>query len=184
MSKVRPSGKSVVLISRGNLAPTCARVGCMPSKVIQIAEDFLPPRDSNAFGVEGHERSQRDVSEAWAMSRDLRDVRRARDLQQHPDKMPDGMFVAGYTLRGAPICCPDNGRGQRMCRTAIIATGSRPIVRRPGDHFVTASSPPMTFESRNCRSDRAVTGPASSDSEIGRRYTALGCKVVGIDMQT
>ena len=41
LSKVRPSGKTWVLINGGHTGTTCARVGCMPSKaVIQVAEDL------------------------------------------------------------------------------------------------------------------------------------------------
>ncbi|MGB5540790.1 MAG: FAD-dependent oxidoreductase, partial [Gammaproteobacteria bacterium] len=34
LGKVRPSGKSFVLINGGELGTTCARVGCMPSKAV------------------------------------------------------------------------------------------------------------------------------------------------------
>ena len=56
LSKVRPSGKSWVLINGGHTGTTCARVGCMPSKaVIQVAEDFYRRKIFNRYGVEGHE---------------------------------------------------------------------------------------------------------------------------------
>lgn len=41
LSEVRKSGQRFVLINGGALGTTCARVGCMPSKVlIQVADDY------------------------------------------------------------------------------------------------------------------------------------------------
>ena len=56
MSRVRPSGKSVVLINGGELGTTCARVGCMPSKaVIQVAEEYpITPKEHGAAFLLDH----------------------------------------------------------------------------------------------------------------------------------
>ena len=55
LGKVRPSGKSFVLINGGEPGTTCARVGCMPSKVlIQVAGDFHRRNVFNRYGIEGH----------------------------------------------------------------------------------------------------------------------------------
>ena len=41
MAQVRRQTDDFVLINGGELGTTCARVGCMPSKVaIQVADDF------------------------------------------------------------------------------------------------------------------------------------------------
>ena len=41
LSQVKRKTDNYVLINGGELGTTCARVGCMPSKVlIQVAEDF------------------------------------------------------------------------------------------------------------------------------------------------
>ena len=56
LAKVRKAGKSFVLIDGGELGTTCARVGCMPSKVaIQVAEDFHRRHRFGRMGIEGRE---------------------------------------------------------------------------------------------------------------------------------
>ena len=64
MSKVRPAGKSVVMIDGGELGTTCARVGCMPSKAaIQVAEDRHRSGVYDRFGLEGADSLELDVPE-------------------------------------------------------------------------------------------------------------------------
>ena len=185
MSKVRPSGKSVVLINGGELGTTCARVGCMPSKaVIQIAEDFHRRGVFKRFGVEGHERLSVDVSEAMGYVQDLRDVFVERVISNSTDKMPDGMFVAGYTRFVEPnLLEMDDGQRIRAGKV-IIATGSRPIVPAAWEPFrdriITTDD---FFELEELPTSIAVIGLGVIGLEIGQSLHRLGCKVVGIDMQ-
>ena len=185
MSKVRPSGKSVVLINGGELGTTCARVGCMPSKaVIQIAEDFHRRGVFKRFGVEGHERLSVDVSEAMGYVQDLRDVFVERVISNSTDKMPDGMFVAGYTRFVEPNLL-EMDDGQRIrAEKVIIATGSRPIVPAAWEPFrdriITTDD---FFELEELPTSIAVIGLGVIGLEIGQSLHRLGCKVVGIDMQ-
>ena len=185
MSKVRPSGKSVVLINGGELGTTCARVGCMPSKaVIQIAEDFHRRGVFKRFGVEGHERLSVDVSEAMGYVQDLRDVFVERVISNSTDKMPEGMFVAGYTRFVEPNLL-EMDDGQRIrAEKVIIATGSRPIVPAAWEPFrdriITTDD---FFELEELPTSIAVIGLGVIGLEIGQSLHRLGCKVVGIDMQ-
>ena len=185
MSKVRPSGKSVVLINGGELGTTCARVGCMPSKaVIQIAEDFHRRGVFKRFGVEGHERLSVDVSEAMGYVQDLRDVFVERVISNSTDKMPEGMFVAGYTRFVEPnLLEMDDGQRIRAGKV-IIATGSRPIVPAAWEPFrdriITTDD---FFELEELPTSIAVVGLGVIGLEIGQSLHRLGCKVVGIDMQ-
>ncbi|MCP5429358.1 MAG: dihydrolipoyl dehydrogenase [Chromatiaceae bacterium] len=185
MSKVRPSGKSVVLINGGELGTTCARVGCMPSKaVIQIAEDFHRRGVFKRFGVEGHERLSVDVSEAMGYVQDLRDVFVERVISNSTDKMPEGMFVAGYARFVEPnLLEMDNGQRIRAGKV-IIATGSRPIVPAAWapfrDRIITTDD---FFELEELPTSIAVVGLGVIGLEIGQSLHRLGCKVVGIDMQ-
>lgn len=185
MSKVRPSGKSVVLINGGELGTTCARVGCMPSKaVIQIAEDFHRRGVFKRFGVEGHERLSVDVSEAMGYVQDLRDVFVERVISNSTDKMPEGMFVAGYTrFVESNLLEMDNGQRIRAGKV-IIATGSRPIVPAAWapfrDRIITTDD---FFELEELPASIAVIGLGVIGLEIGQSLHRLGCKVVGIDIQ-
>jgi len=56
MSQIKRFTDNFVLIDGGELGTTCARVGCMPSKVlIQIAEDFHRKSIFDREGIEGGE---------------------------------------------------------------------------------------------------------------------------------
>ena len=185
MSKVRPSGKSVVLINGGELGTTCARVGCMPSKaVIQVAEDFHRRGVFKRFGLEGQENLSLDIEEALGYVQDLRDMFVERVVSNSTDKMPEGMFIEGYTRFVEPNVL-EMEDGQRIRAGAVvIATGSRPIIPGPWqafrDRIITTDE---FFELEELPESIAVVGLGVIGLELGQSLHRLGCKVVGIDMQ-
>jgi dihydrolipoamide dehydrogenase len=185
MSKVRPSGKSVVLINGGELGTTCARVGCMPSKaVIQVAEDFHRRGVFKRFGLEGEERLTLDVEEAMGYVQDLRDMFVERVISNSTDKMPEGMFIQGYArFIGPNLLEMDDGLRIRAAKI-IIATGSRPIVPDAWqpfrDRIITTDE---VFELDELPPSIAVVGLGVVGLELGQSLHRLGCKVTGIDMQ-
>jgi len=185
MSKVRPSGKSVVLINGGELGTTCARVGCMPSKaVIQVAEDFHRRGVFKRFGLEGEEGLSLDVSEAMGYVQDLRDMFVERVISNSTDRMPEGMFIEGYTrFVGPNLLEMDDGRRIRAGRV-IIATGSRPIVPAAWqpfrDRIITTDE---FFELEEVPRSVAVVGLGVIGLELGQSLHRLGCDVVGFDMR-
>ena len=185
MSKVRPSGKSVVLINGGALGTTCARVGCMPSKaVIQVAEDFHRRGVFKRFGLEGEESLSLDVSEAMGYVQDLRDMFVERVISNSTDRMPEGMFIEGYTrFVGPNLLEMEDGRRIRAGKV-IIATGSRPIVPAAWqpfrDRIITTDE---FFELEEVPRSVAVVGLGVIGLELGQSLHRLGCDVVGIDMR-
>lgn len=63
LREVRRAKKSFVLIDSGPLGTTCARVGCMPSKVaLHMAESWHGQKDFTRFGISGAEHLQLDSS--------------------------------------------------------------------------------------------------------------------------
>ena len=67
LREVRRAKKSFVLIDSGPLGTTCARVGCMPSKVaLHIAEFWNAQKEFQRFGISGAEHLQLDTKQAWA----------------------------------------------------------------------------------------------------------------------
>ena len=185
MSKVRPSGKSVVLINGGELGTTCARVGCMPSKaVIQVAEDFHRRGVFKRFGLEGHEGLNIDLSEAMEYVQDLRDMFVERVVSNSTDRMPEGMFIEGYTRFVEPnLLEMEDGQRIRAGRV-IIATGSRPVVPAAWEPFrdriITSDE---FFELETIPESVAVIGLGVIGLELGQSLKRLGCEVVGIDMR-
>jgi dihydrolipoamide dehydrogenase len=183
LGKVRPSGKSFVLINGGALGTTCARVGCMPSKaMIQVAEDFHRRSVFNRYGVEGHEDMNLTIPEAMEYVQDLRDTFVDRVLSNSTDKLPEENFIAGYARFLEPDLLEiDDGQRVRA-RRVIIATGSRPIV--PGawrsfrNRIITSDD---FFDLEDLPKSVAVVGLGVIGLEIGQSLKRLGLEVVGVD---
>lgn len=184
MSKVRPAGKSVVLINGGELGTTCARVGCMPSKaIIQVAEDFHRRGVFKRYGLEGAQSLSLDVSEAMGYVQDMRDMFVERVISNSTDNMPDGMFLQGYVHFVEPhVLEMDNGQRIRAGKV-IIATGSRPIVpdawQAFRDRIITTDE---FFELEELPESIAIVGLGVIGLELGQSLHRLGCSVTGIDM--
>ena len=181
LSKVRPSGKSFVLINGGPLGTTCARVGCMPSKAfIQVAEDFHRRGVFNRYGIEGHEDMGLDVSAAMEYVQDLRDTFVDRVISNSTDKLGDA-FVEGYARFLEPDLLEVAEQRIRAGRI-IIATGSRPLVPEPwrafGDRVLTTDD---FFEQEDLPSSVAVIGLGVIGLELGQALHRLGVAVTGID---
>lgn len=185
MSKVRPSGKSVVLINGGELGTTCARVGCMPSKaIIQVAEDFHRRGVFKRFGLEGQEALKLDVPEAMEYVQDLRDMFVERVISNSTDRMPEGMFIDGYARFVEPnLLEMDSGQRIRAGRI-IIAVGSRPIIPEAWEPFrdriITSDD---FFDLEALPDSIAMLGLGVIGLELGQSLHRLGCKVVGVDLQ-
>lgn len=186
LSKVRPSGKSWVLINGGHTGTTCARVGCMPSKaVIQVAEDFYRRKVFNRYGVEGQDDLRIDISEAMEYVQDLRDTFVDRVLSNSTDNMNDEMFIEGYAKFIEPNLLEiDNGQRIRA-EKIVIATGSRPVVpeswKQFGDRILTTDE---FFELETLPSKMAVIGLGVIGLEIGQSLHRLGVDVTGIDQMS
>ncbi len=183
LSKVRPSGKSWVLINGGHTGTTCARVGCMPSKaVIQVAEDFYRRKVFNRFGVEGHEDLRIDQAEAMEYVQDLRDTFVDRVLSNSTDNMNDEQFIEGYAKFLEPNLLEINNGQLIRAEKIVIATGSRPIVPEAwqefGDRILTTDD---FFELETLPSSMAVIGLGVIGLEIGQSLHRLGVDITGID---
>jgi dihydrolipoamide dehydrogenase len=183
LGKVRPSGKSFVLINGGELGTTCARVGCMPSKaLIQVAEDFYRRNVFSRYGIEGHEDMNLAIPEALEYVQNLRDIFVERVLSNSTDKLPEENFIEGYArFVDADLLEIDTGELIRA-GSIIIATGSRPLVPRAWESFrdriITTDE---FFELEDLPKSIAVVGLGVIGLEIGQSLKRLGLEVTGID---
>ena len=183
LGKVRPSGKSFVLINGGELGTTCARVGCMPSKaVIQVAEDFHRRKVFNRYGVEGHEDMSLAIPEAMEHVQDLRDLFVERVLSNSTDRLPEENFIEGYArFVGTDLLEIDSGE-QVRAESIIIATGSRPLVPAAWESFrdriITTDE---FFELEDLPQSIAIIGLGVIGLEIGQSLGRMGIEVTGID---
>ena len=184
LGKVRPSGKSVVMIDGGELGTTCARVGCMPSKAaIQVAEDFHRREIFPRFGLEGGENLSLDVIEAMEHIRDMRDTFVDRVLSNSSDNFPEGMLIPSHVRFIEPNLLEAED-GQRIRADAfVIATGSRPIIPAAWESFrediITTDE---FFELEQLPASAAVIGLGVIGLEIGHTMARMGVDVTGIDL--
>ena len=183
LGKVRPSGKSFVLINGGELGTTCARVGCMPSKaLIQVAEDFHRRGILGRYGVTGHDEMEMDIEEAMEHVQDMRDTFVDRVTANSTDQLPEGVFIDGYAKFVDPHTLDVEGQRIRADRI-VIASGSRPVVpvewKAFGDRIITTD---QVFEQDSLPESMAVIGLGVIGLEIGQSLARLGVDVTGFDM--
>lgn len=164
-----------VVIDDGPLGTTCARVGCMPSKVlIQTANDFHRRHSLEEQGILGSLEINR--SETMNHVRKLRDrfVRGVKSsLPEWKDKLirKRARFIDKNTL--------DLGDEKIHAEKIIIATGSSPIIpaswKEFSDHIVTTD---QFFELNELPETIAVIGLGVIGIELGQALNRLGVNVV------
>jgi dihydrolipoamide dehydrogenase len=162
----------VVLIEGGAYGTTCARVGCMPSKLlIAAAEAAHSARHASQFGV--HAESVRIDGKA-VMDR----VRRERDrfvgfVLESVDNIPDDQRIRGMArFEDDNTLVIANGPRIRAKRI-VIATGSRtnvaPFLKDAGSRLITNDE---IFDWEDLPESVAVFGPGVLGLEIGQALAA------------
>ncbi len=178
-SQARQVTSNVVLINSGHYGTTCARVGCMPSKVlIEVAKDFSRKQHFENFGIEG--------SEGLTLNRAkvMKHVRRMRDMfvgrvMQGINNIGD-KNIKGYAKFIEPQVLDVNGE-HIHAKKIVIATGSHPIV--PSDWQTSGViTTDDFFELENLPNSIAIIGLGAIGSEIGQALGRLGIRVVGVEM--
>ncbi len=174
----KAAGKRALLIEGGPYGTTCARVGCMPSKLLIAPAEAAHSIDRFAeFGLELAGRVKVDGRAVMAR------VRRERDrfvgfVTRGVDGMPEGdkirgsaRFVDGTTLR-------IDDRVTVRARSVVIATGSSPAYPEAwtalGDRLVTNEN---IFEWDDLPESVAVFGPGVIGLELGQALHRLGVRV-------
>jgi dihydrolipoamide dehydrogenase len=180
-SQVRQQTPNVVLINAGHYGTTCARVGCMPSKVlIEVAKTFSRKAHFEDFGIQGSEHLTINRTQVMNYVRRLRDRFVGRAMQS-VDKIGD-KNIKGHARFVEPHVLEVNGE-KIQAEKIIIATGSRPIIpqawRKFGDKVITTDD---FFEIEKLPHSIAVIGLGAIGCEIGQALAHLGVKVVGVDL--
>jgi dihydrolipoamide dehydrogenase len=94
--EVQKKTDDYVVIDGGTLGTTCARVGCMPSKVlIQVAEDFNRRKKYEEEGISGGGELSINSSKVMTHVRKLRD-RFVRGVIGGMDSWGESNFIAEY----------------------------------------------------------------------------------------
>ena len=168
---------SYVVIDDGILGTTCARVGCMPSKVlIQAANDFHR-RDSLAEqGILGGKGLTVDSKLVMQHVRKLRDrfVRGVtNDMNEWTEKhliRKRAVFVDAHTL--------DLGDEKIQAESIIIATGSKPVIPSEWSTYKKyLIDTDMFFEMESLPKSVALVGLGVIGLELGQALARLGVDV-------
>lgn len=181
LSQVKRETDNYVLIEGGELGTTCARIGCMPSKVfIQVAEDFHRKSLFEREGIDGADQLSTDIPAVMEHVQDLRDIFVDRTLGV-TDALDEQHLIDGYAKFVSNDTIEVNGE-QIKAKSIVIATGSTPVVPAAWQAFAEdVYTTDEFFELEDLPSSMAVIGLGSIGLEIGQALHRLGVEVVGID---
>ncbi len=172
-----------VLINDGPYGTTCARVGCMPSKVlIEAARVYHRRTAFDDFGIRGSAALSIDIPAALARVRRLRDDF-VRGTLKATERLGD-RNIPGRARFVEPDTLSVNGRLIKAERI-IIATGSRPVVPGPwrglGDRLLTTDS---LFEQEDLPPAIGVIGLGPVGTEMAQALSHLGVRIEAFDLAT
>jgi len=173
----RTHTESVLLIEADTYGTTCARVGCMPSKLLIAAADVAhQARHTGPFGVHVDGVT---VDGAGVLSR----VRRERDrfvgfVLESVEAIPiTDRLKARVSFRDATTLVSERGQLIRAERI-VIATGSTPILppvlKGLSKRLLTNEN---IFELPKLPNSMAVFGPGVLGMELGQAMSRLGVSV-------
>jgi dihydrolipoamide dehydrogenase len=173
----RTHGKRVVLIEGGPYGTTCARVGCMPSKLLIAAADAAHAiRTAPAFGVHGGE-VRIDGRAVMARVRAERD-RFVGFVLDGIERMPEADKLQGHARFIGPLQLQIDDKLRIDAAAVVIATGSSPLVPAPlqslGDRAIVNDD---VFEWQDLPESAAVVGSGVIGLELGLALRRLGVRV-------
>ncbi|MBB5021819.1 dihydrolipoyl dehydrogenase [Desulfurispira natronophila] len=176
-SEVSRTTENVVIIEQGVGGTTCARVGCMPSKVmIQIAEDLHRGEYLATEGIRGGENLRLDMSQAMTHVRQLRD-RFVRAVMGGTVTKAGDRYLKGRARFLEPGVLDVDGQTIRADKV-IIATGSRPIVPPELESLpVPVYTSDTIFEQDHFPASMAVLGVGVIGLELGQALARMGVQV-------
>jgi len=182
LRQVQKYTDSYIIVDHGPLGTKCARVGCMPSKVlIRVAKDYHRRGVFESEGILGSDQLRVDIPAIMRYVRSLRDLFVSAMVTTTKHRAGDH-FMTGK----AEIIAPNLLRvGDKEIETdsIIIATGARPKVpdawKIYGDRILTSDN---IFEQKELPRRIAVIGLGPIGLELGQSLSRLGLEIVGFDM--
>ncbi len=172
------SGKRVLLIEGGAYGTTCARVGCMPSKLLIAAAEAAHAATHMApFGI--HVDGAIRINGQEVMNR----VKRERDrfvsfVLEDIENIPAENKLHGYARFESPTVLAVGDHTRVEAKAVVIATGSSPSIPPPfkalGDRLIINDD---VFAWTDLPKRVAVFGPGVIGLEIGQALARLGVEV-------
>ena len=175
---VEKAGGQPLLIESGVYGTTCARVGCMPSKLLIAAADAAGEvADADRFGIE--------VAAGWSVDgvKVMERVRAERDrfvgfVVADTESLPAEQRLTGHARFTGPNELDVDGV-RVTAKAIVIATGSSPFIPPPFDkireHILINDD---IFELPDLPKSIAVIGTGIIGLELGQALQQLGVRVV------
>lgn len=181
LREVRKRTDNYLIVNDGPWGTTCARVGCMPSKMLLEAGNSFHARHKMApLGIHGGDGLTVDVPAVLGRVRELRDDFVAATLQS-TDAGERGLSGRARLLDAHRV---EIGGTVYTAKNIIIATGSRPVVPEPwlafGDRILTTDT---LFEQTTLGPRIAVVGLGAVGSEMAQALARLGIEVTAFSKQ-
>lgn len=182
LRQVQKYTDNYIMVDHGPLGTKCARIGCMPSKVlISVAKDYHRRSVFDSEGIRGADQLKADIPAVMRHVRSLRD-RFASAMVTATKHRAGDRLITGK----AEIIAPNHLRvGDKEIETdsIIIAAGARPKVpddwRVFGDRILTSDN---IFEQQDLPRRIAVVGLGPIGLELGQSLSRLGLEITGFDM--
>ncbi|GJL75092.1 dihydrolipoyl dehydrogenase [Nitrosomonas sp.] len=171
--------QDILLVNEGLYGTTCARVGCMPSKVlIQAANDYHRRHQLKKQGIHGGEQIRIQTDETLQHVRSMRDYFVSFVLDTIED-------IGDQNIQGkARFLEPDTIQVNDQiikAKRIIIATGSTPVIPEPLKDIRTKNKNKVLttdelFEQQNLPESVAVIGSGPLGMELGQALHRMGIK--------
>lgn len=176
-SRVRKVTDKVVLIEGDQYGTTCARVGCMPSKLlIAAADNAYQMAQADQFGVSAGDITidGRRVMERVRSERD----RFVASVVRSVEGFPEAHRIRGHARFTGPDSLIVGEDTEIQAQRIIIATGSRPnipgFLKEAKDRLVVNDD---IFEWQDLPESVVVFGPGVIGLELGQALSRLGVRV-------
>ena len=174
----KAGGATAIVIEGGPYGTTCARVGCMPSKLlIAAAEAAHHASHIELFGVHVDGEVRIDGREVMARVKSERD-RFVGFVVRGVDGIPAEDKLRGYArfIDNTTLQIDDHTIVQ--AKRVVIATGSSPVIPPPfqafGDRLIINDD---VFDWEDLPQSVAVFGPGVIGLELGQALSRLGVRV-------
>lgn len=175
--EVEKAGQKPLMIEAGSYGTTCARVGCMPSKLLIAAADAAHNvAHADRFGVE---------VDGWGVNapRVFERVRAERDrfvgfVVADTEEIPESQRLMGRAVFTGPTTLVVDDRIEVRAKSVVVASGSSPVIPPPYDaiagHVLVNDD---IFELDAVPASLAVVGTGIIGLELGQALQRLGASV-------
>ena len=175
-------GQKVTIVERENIGGVCLNVGCIPSKaLISVGQRFAQSKDSDAMGI-----TATDVKLDFSKSQEFKDgvvsrltggVEGLLKGNKVETVQGEAYFVDGNTVR----VITENSAQTYKFKTAIVATGSRPIEIPAFKYTERVINSTGALSLKEVPKKLVVIGGGYIGTELGSAYANLGSEVTIIE---